>query len=148
MAKTWTTDDMYELATRHARIETAGDLDGTMATLVDAPIYEFHPIGFTLTTTAPVRRYYEHLIGSFIPMTRGYELLEEWVNETSLAQEYSITLGTPEGDETHRVIGVLFVTAESMSGAQKLLAGERIYGSERCIRLMAGDALVDERLAR
>jgi len=147
MAKTWTARDMYELATRHAEIETRGDLDGTMATLVDSPVYEFQPVGFTLTTTAQVRRYYEHLIGTFIPMTRGYELLEEWVNETSLAQEYSITLGTPESDETHRVIGVLFAGAEPAGGDERLLGGERIYGSERCIRLMAGDALVDERLA-
>ena len=65
----------------------------------------------------------------------------------SLAQEYSITVGTPEGEETHRVIGVLFAGPESADGADRLLGGERIYASERCTRLMAGEPLVDERLA-
>jgi hypothetical protein len=147
MATSWTAQDTYRVATRHADLEARGDLAGTMATLVEAPIYEFHPLGLTLTTSEQVRRYYEHLLGRFVPMTRGYLLLEEWVNETSLAQEYSITLATPESDETHRVIGVLFVDEASKRDGG-LLGGERIFASERCTRLMAGDELIDELLSR
>ena len=38
------------------------------------------------------------------------------------------------------MIGILY-------GEGPLLTGERVFASERCIRLMAGDALIDE-LAR
>lgn len=145
--KTWTAEQTYTVATRHAELEARGDLEGTMATLVDPPRYEFHPLGLVMSTTLQVHRYYEHLLGSFVPMTRGYELLEEWVNETSLAQEYSITLGTPEGEETHRVIGVLFIDEASKANGGRL-GGERIFASERCSRLMVGEELVGELLQR
>jgi hypothetical protein len=144
--QSWTAQQTHAVATRHAELEARGDLEGTMATLIETPRYEFHPLGLRMTTTEQVRRYYEHLLGHFVPMTRGYELLEEWVNETSLAQEYSITLGTPEGEETHRVIGVLFVD-EASKATGGLLGGERIFASERCTRLMVGDEFVDELMA-
>ena len=39
--------------------------------------------------------------------------------------------------ERHRVIGILYVDG-------RLLGGERVHASERCARLMCGDALYDE----
>ena len=39
--------------------------------------------------------------------------------------------------EAHRVVGVLYREGS-------LLGGERVYASERCLRLMAGDDLIDE----
>ena len=87
---------------------------------------------------AEVVRYYEHLFAHFIPRTRGYRLVEEWVSETSVAQEYQIDVEVDGGGvESHRVIGILV-------GDGELLGGERIFASERCARLMAGDALIDE----
>jgi hypothetical protein len=134
---TWTAADMLELGTRHATLEAKGNIAGTMQTLIDRPVYEFHPMGLTMTGTDMVRRYYEHLIGNFIPMTRGYELLEEWGNASSIGQEYAITTEADGQVETHRVVGILFASGE-------LLGGERLYASEHCFRLMAGDALIDE----
>ena len=32
------------VGTNHAQVETAGDLDSTMATLVPDPVYEFCPV--------------------------------------------------------------------------------------------------------
>ena len=61
----------------------------------------------------------------------GYELVDEWVNEDSVAQEYRITVDVDGNQETHHVIGILY-----REGA--LLGGERIYASERAIRLMTG----------
>lgn len=136
----WTARQMHELGTRHAEIEARGDLEGTLATLVPDPVYEFWPMGWTMTGMDQVRRYYEHLMGWFVPHTRGYTLIEEWVTRTSVAQEYSIDVEVDTGlVETHRVIGVLFC-----DGRTPLLGGERVFASERCARLMAGDALVDE----
>jgi len=138
MAESWTAQDMYELGTRHARLEAQGDLEGTMATLADDPIYELWPIGLQMRGEAQVRRYYEHLLGIFVPMTVGYQLLDEWVNERSVAQEYRIELDVDGSNESHRVVGILH------REEGRLLRGERVFASERCLRLMAGDALIDE----
>ena len=43
--ETWTAESMYALGIRHATAEAEGDLDATMATLVEVPVYEFWPIG-------------------------------------------------------------------------------------------------------
>ena len=66
-----------------------------------------------------------------MPLTRGYELIAEWVSEESLAQEYRIDLAVDGALEHHRVVGILIAEGE-------LLGGERIYASERCVALMTG----------
>ncbi len=131
-----TVKQMYELGTRHAALEARLDLEGTLATLVDEPVYEFLPMGLRMQGGAQVRRYYEHLFSSFIPSTRSYRLVQAWVNETSVAQEYDIEVEVDGAVECHRVLGVLLAASE-------LLSGERVYASERCARLMLGD-LMDE----
>lgn len=125
---------MHELGTKHAKLEADCDLDGTMATVVENPVYEFHPAGVRLEGREQVRRYYEHLLTHFVPSTRGVTLIEEWVSASSIAQEYEITVEVEGALEAHRVIGILFAEGE-------LLGGERIYSSERCARLMLGEAL-------
>jgi hypothetical protein len=138
MGEDWTAEDMYELGTRHADLEAKGDLEGTMATLVEDPVYELWPIGLQMRGREQVRRYYENLLGVFVPSTRGYELIDEWVNERSVTQEYRIDLEVDGRLESHRVVGILH------RGSDDLLEGERVYASERCLRLMAGDELIDE----
>ncbi len=90
MASTWTAADMHALGTRHAELEGQGDLEGTLATLVEDPSYEFWPAGLRMAGRAQVRRYYEHLFGHFIPRTRSYHLIYEWASEQYVAQEYEI----------------------------------------------------------
>ena len=130
----WSVERMHELGTKHAKLEADCDLDGTMATIVEHPVYEFHPAGVRLEGREQVRRYYEHLLTHFVPSTRGVILIEEWVSASSIAQEYEITVEVEGALEAHRVIGILFAEGE-------LLGGERIYSSERCARLMLGEAL-------
>jgi hypothetical protein len=125
------------LGYEHARIETEGDLAGTMATLVADPVYEFRPEGGILRGHAGVERYYVHLMEKFLPQVESAEIADEWCNESSLAQEYDVALRVGDKIEKHRVAGILVV------GDEKLL-GERIYGSERALRLMLGDDLYDE----
>ena len=64
-ARTWTTEKMAELGALHARLEAEGDIEGTMATLVDDPVYEFWPMGWRFRGQAATRRYYEHTIELF-----------------------------------------------------------------------------------
>ncbi len=122
---------MHELGSRHARLEHERDLEAVMATLVAEPVYEFHPVRLCLRGGALVRRYYEELFRGFVPNARKTVLIDEWVNADSVAQEYEVTLDVDGELETHRIVGVLGREGD-------LLGGERVFASERCIRLMTG----------
>ena len=130
-ASTWNAQAMLELGTRHAQLEAEGKLDEVMATLVDDPVYEFWPIGLRLRGRERVRRYYEHLMGTFFAEQKSYRLMEEWLTERSLAQEYEMTVQFDTGLETHHVIGILFAQ-------DGLLGGERIWGSKAILQKMVG----------
>lgn len=132
----WTADDMLALGRKHALLETRCDLEGTMSTLVPEPVYEFHPLGLRMAGDAMVRRYYTQLFEHFIPSTRDFELIEEWVSETSVAQEYRVELEIDGAREQHHLLGILYAEGE-------LLGGERVFAGERVVRLMVGD-LFDE----
>jgi len=127
----WDAQAMLELGTRHARLEAEGKLDLVMETLVDDPVYEFWPIGLRMRGRDQVLRYYEHLIGTFYGEQRSYRLIEEWLSERSLAQEYEMVVRFDEGFETHRVIGILFAQ-------DGLLGGERVWGSKAVLKKMVG----------
>jgi hypothetical protein len=127
----WDAKAMLELGTRHARLEAEGALDLVMDTLVADPIYEFWPVGLRMRGRDRVRRYYEHLIGTFYGEQKSYRLIEEWLSERSLAQEYEMVVRFESGEETHRVIGILF--AEN-----GLLGGERVWGSKAVLKKMIG----------
>jgi len=128
----WTAQQMAELGARHALLEGQGDLEGVLATLVDDPVYEFHPLGRRMAGGELVRQFYTQFVERFLPLRHSYTLLGEWVNETSVAQEYDVSLDVEGIVETHRVLGIL------QYGERGLLGGERVYASERFIRLMTG----------
>ena len=133
-ATTRSSEEMRALGMRHALLEAEGDLDGTMATLVADPVYEFWPCGRRMVGAESVRRYYEHLVGEFMPRQVGYSMVAETVSPDALSQEYVIELRKGDGSEHHRVLGIL-VGSES---ERDKLAGERIWGSEEILRAMVG----------
>jgi hypothetical protein len=136
----WNAKDMLELGHRHADLETRRELGPLMATLVENPSYEFHPLGLGMRGGDRVRRYYQQFFDDFMEKIVGYQLLEEWANATSVGQEYDITVDVGGKAETYRVLGILFAE-EAENGT--LLGGERIYAGEPVIRLMAG-SIFDE----
>lgn len=137
----WSLADTLELGHRHAQLEADRELDPLMETMVENPSYEFHPLGLGMSGGDRVRRYYAQFFEGFMEKIVGYQLIDEWANENAVVQEYDITTDDEGVVETHRVVGILF--AVDVGGGRKLLGGERVYASERCIRLMAG-ALYDE----
>jgi len=130
-APTWTAADMHELGTRHGRLEAEGELDLVMETLVAEPVFEFWPVGLRMRGRDQVRRFYAHLVGTFYGEQRSYRLIEEWLSERSLAQEFEMVVQFENGLETHRVIGILFAQ-------DGLLGGERIWGSKALLEKMVG----------
>jgi hypothetical protein len=124
--------EQVAIAKAHAASEAAGDLEATLATLDRDPLYELASVGLAFRGLANARRYYEHFFATFQPTVAGYELRNEWVTDEALGQEYVIHLRLADGArESHLVIGLLTFGDEA-------LAGERVYASERLLRLMFG----------
>jgi hypothetical protein len=123
---------LVEIAHRHARVEGEGDIEAVMATLDPNPTYRFDPIGLGFSGTANARRFYEVFMSEVKPRLLRYSLDGEWIGDTGVAQEYSITASGPDDRETtHQVLGIL-------TFGERGLSGERLYASEAFFRLLAG----------
>jgi len=122
-----------ELAHEHADAELHPDLEKLMATLVAEPVFEFHPPGRSLRGGEQIRRHYTQFLANFMPQVESTQLLGEWGDENAVVQEYTLSVRGDDGElESHRVVAVLY-----MSGTR--MGGERIYGSEKAIRMMLGE---------
>ena len=128
-----TREELVAIALAHARSETGHDIELTLSTLEPDPVYELQPVARVLRGMPAARRYYEHFFARFRPLVRGFELRNEWVTDEGVGQEYVITLTTERGEEKHAVIGILTFGRDALSG-------ERVYASERLLRLMFGPA--------
>jgi hypothetical protein len=121
-------------AKRHAQAEAEGDLATTLATLEDDPLYDLPTVGIAFRGKAAARTYYEHFFGTFQPWIAGFELLNDWVTDEGVGEEYFLDVAPPgQPKERHRILGIL------VFGETKL-AGERLYASEKLLRLMLGPA--------
>ncbi len=126
--------ELVAIARAHAEAEGRNDMATTLATLEPDPVYELQPVGRVFRGMDAARAYYDHFFTNFRPLVRGFELRAEWVTEDSVGQEYRIDLATPDrGDESHFVIGIL-------TFGENALSGERVYASERLLRVMFGPA--------
>ena len=131
-------DAMVAVALAHAAAEAAGDLEQTMATLDDDPVYELLPRGVMLRGRDAARRYYEHFFAKVMPRVTGFDLRSEWVTDEGVLQEYTLFvdgLGAP--GVGHSIIGILTF------GADGKLSGERLYASDALLEFMFGP-LLDE----
>ena len=132
----WSVEKMAALGTLHAELEGRGELEPLLATLAPDPVYEFHPMRRCMRGDARVRRFYSYFCEHFLSLRDSYALLAEWGDEDSVAQEYEISLRVDGAVEPFRVLGVLYRRGDR-------LGGERVFASERFVRLMTGP-LYDE----
>ena len=145
-AGSWSVARMAALGALHAGLEARGELEPLLATLAPDPVYEFHPIRLRMRGDALVRRFYEQFCARFLSLRESYALVAEWVTEQSVAQEYDIALRVDGGVERFRVLGILYAEGDSKVARSEPQAaksirsgGERVYASERFIRLMTGE---------
>jgi hypothetical protein len=131
----WPPQELIHLAHAHAKAEADGDIDATLATLEDDPVYELLPIGLTFRGRPAARRYYEHFFGVFRPSAVGSKLRNEWAGDHGVAQEYLIDVRSAHGEiERYPVLAILTFGAHALSG-------ERLYAGEQLLRLMFGPVL-------
>jgi hypothetical protein len=128
-------DAMVAVARAHAAAEDAGDIDATMATLDDDPVYELLPMGVSMRGRAAAVEYYKHFFGTCRPKIKGFQLRSEWVTDEGVGQEYQVTLDNGAGPQRFDIIGILTF------GAGGRLSGERIYASDELIRILFGPVL-------
>jgi hypothetical protein len=128
-------DAMVAVAHAHAAAEEAGDMDATMATLDDDPVYELQPIGRELRGRDNARRYYEHFFAHCMPQIVGFELRSEWITDEGVGQEYRLSVAGPDGPQRHDIIGILTF------GQDGRLSGERLWASDEMFRILFGPVL-------
>ena len=132
-----TTRSEHLLAVTGRRIAAvqSGDVDAVMAALVDDPVFDLWPIGLRLQGRANVRRYYERFLSDAMPPSTG-RLVGTYVGTDEVAYEFAITTLDGEGGpvESFRILAVQPVVGDRV-------AGERLFGSDRYMRLIVGDEL-------
>jgi hypothetical protein len=129
-------EQMIATARAHAAAEANADIDATMATLDDDPVYELLPMGRMLRGSDTAREYYEHFFATCLPRVRRYDLRSEWVADDGLGQEYTLYLEEPDGTtRRHDILGIL------VFGSGSRLSGERIYASNELLEVMFGPVL-------
>lgn len=132
-------NEVAALGALHAECEAAQDLDGVMTTLSDNPVYEYPTLAKQFSGTDNALRFYQYFFANYSPNVVGGTLIGQWVNENSVAQEYVIECSFNGVKETHRVLGVLLVEGNKLSG-------ERVFANEQVIKRMIGP-LFDELIA-
>lgn len=127
-----TVNEMRELVKKHSDLETQLDLDGVLATLVENPVYEFHPDRLRLEGKDNIRQFYRNHFDLFFPLIKSHVLINECWDAHSSCLEYDVYLNAPYNPEQAFRIMVVLTAKDS------LLIGERFYVSNELARLMAG----------
>ncbi len=125
-------EQVAELGARHAQLEAEQRLDELMETLGPNPLYEYPTIGKQFSGWDNTLKFYKNFFVTFSPHVVDTVLLNQWVNNNSVTQEYDVTLEFAGQRETHRLLGVLLVEGDR-------LGGERVYASELAIQRMLGE---------
>lgn len=126
--------DVLAAARAHAAAEAANDMDATLATLVDDPVFEFHPLGLTLQGGELIETFYRTQYGKFSARVTNFAVHGEWANENTAIQEYSVWVTEDDGSTSeYRVISMSPVEESGKMG------GERLYCAEGFVRALLGD---------
>ena len=132
--------DFADLARRHVQAERDMDMDALMATLDPVPHYEFHPLGFKLSGAANVRDMYQQFLTRRRDMaSAGLEqyVRTQMLTESGFIEEYGGTWTNPDGStEMEGLVSLMAV-------GKGRIEGERVYTSERMLRMLWGDAFFD-----
>lgn len=125
---------VLELCRQHAAAEGEGDVEATLATLNDDPVFEFYPMKLKIAGRDKVERFYREQYNEFATRVVGYEVLSEWTNEYAALQEYVIDLTEDDGSTTKYFV-MSMMPGDDTTG---LLTGERLYCDDGFVRALLG----------
>ena len=129
-----TEERMRALVQRHIDMETNVDVEGTLETLVDHPVYEFYPLRLKLVGKENIRRFYREHFDTFFPKLQGNEQINAWYEPHSACLEYDLYFKPPL--DSKRAYRIAIVLTEK----DGLLLGERFFAEEELVRLMTGNS--------
>jgi hypothetical protein len=124
-------DEMHNLVKKHSDCETNLDLEGVLGTLIDNPVYEFHPARLKLEGKENIKQFYHEHFYSFFPLINSHTLINECWDSHSACMEYDLSLKAPHNKKTYRIMVIL-------TKKESLLVGERFYVDIELAQLMAG----------
>jgi hypothetical protein len=128
--------EVEELAQTHAYHEDRGEFEPLLRTLTSDAVYQFCPLGVQLEGVDAVLRYYERVERHYSPLVEQSRVEMFVASESAAAIEYALQLRLDGGRVDDRLVVVLPVRG-------RLFSGERIYSSERVLRLLLGE-MIDE----
>jgi hypothetical protein len=132
-----TIEEFAAIAERHSQAEAEDDLATTLATLDAEPVYELQPVGRRLVGREKTERYYRWFFENFKPRVVDYTMRIGGTNDIGVIHEFAIRVRNDDGGiEEHALAGILLFGDEQLSG-------ERVWGSERILRMIFGP-LYDE----
>ncbi|QLJ04029.1 hypothetical protein HZZ00_25560 [Streptomyces sp. NEAU-sy36] len=129
--ETFSLRQMEELLAEHEMAEFEMDIDRTMATLVENPVYELPTLGWYIEGQTAVRAAYERLLVAGEKMNLWADKRVHAVNETTLCREAYVYFDTPEGRRTGRYMTVIVFEGNR-------ILGERMYMDDAYTKAMEG----------
>jgi hypothetical protein len=124
--------NIRDLVQKHAELETKLDIEGVLGTLVDNPVYEFHPARLRLEGKENIRQFYREHFASFFPLIQSFVMINECWDMHSVCMEYDVHLKAPY--DSNRAYRIMVTLSEENSR----LIGERFYVENELAQLMAG----------
>lgn len=128
--ETITLQRMEELLALHEKAEFDLDLDATLATLVDNPVYELPSLGWHIAGRDAVRETYRRMLHGSDERNIWADKRVHAISDNSLSREAYVYLDTEDG----RVTGQYFVV---MVFEGDKIAGERMYMDSTYAKVMA-----------
>lgn len=127
-----TEERMRALVQKHIEMETNTDVEGTLETLVDHPVYEFYPLRLKLTGKENIRQFYREHFDVFFPKIQSNEQINAWWGSHTACLEFDLYFKPPlDPKRAYRIVIVL-------TEKDGLLLGERFFAEEELVRLMTG----------
>ncbi|MDA0737612.1 MAG: nuclear transport factor 2 family protein [Nitrospirae bacterium] len=136
---------MVEVFQQHMNAEMAGDLEGTMATMTDAPHLHNIPVKMGGVGREGVRQFYaNHLIGKFFPPDVEFINVSRTIGEEQLVEEnvikftHTMTMDwmLPEVPPTGRRVEVAVVVIVKFENGK--VAHEHIYWDQASVLVQLG----------
>ena len=122
-------------AMRHIYVESHDDIEGTLGTLVENPVYELHPIGLRMRGREQARRYYEYFFKEARRHVVDYVVHGYCYGETSMTVE--VTISWKYDDGAIRKFRNLTVLPYGEGG----ITGEIMYAEDDFFRVLFGPIL-------
>lgn len=93
----FTVDQLETYLDAHAQAEFALDIDATMATVIENPFYELHPMGYRIEGAEAVAEMYRRMLPSYMANVRRADLRTKLFGDNSITCEYRFAIRQPDG---------------------------------------------------